>query len=176
VNRRARLLFVAVIGVVGCSGDESATRPANSAAPFASIVPNDSSLASSGVTATPATTATTCDAPTPIVQNEVQGISADASIYGLLLLNHQPPIHAGDEVKIAWRMTGTGELSVASTSPSAEPGVLTFGPEAHAGSSYERPGDEWGTGFMFGEPGCWQVHLERTSGVSGDVWFNVAAA
>jgi hypothetical protein len=92
-----------------------------------------------------------------------------------LFLTHRPPIRVGDEVKIVWRMTGKGELSVTSESPTGRPGVLTFGPEPHGGSSYSRPGDEWGTGFVFDEPGCWHIRLQRTSG-SGDVWFDVADA
>jgi hypothetical protein len=52
---------------------------------------------------------------------------------------------------------------------------LTFGPEAHAESSFHRPGDEWGTGFSFDSAGCWRIHLERSVG-SGDVWLAVAPA
>ncbi|MEY2443465.1 MAG: hypothetical protein QOE00_45 [Ilumatobacteraceae bacterium] len=128
-----------------------------------------------GVAATAAisTSTTICDLSTPIVDTEVQGLSVDASIYGLLFLTHRPPIRVGDEVKIVWRMTGIGNLLVTSMSPTGQPGVLTFGPEPHAGSSYTRPGDEWGTGFLFDAPGCWHIHLRRTA-VSGDVWFDVA--
>jgi hypothetical protein len=143
-------MYASVLLMAGCAGDRHAT------------------------SATPTSAATTCDSSTPIVNSEVKGVSADASIYGLLFLTHQPPIRAGEEVKIVWRMTGTGDLSVTSTSPSARPGVLTFGPEPHNGSTYTRPGDEWGTGFLFDERGCWHVHLERGA-VSGDVWFDVAA-
>ena len=77
-------------------------------------------------------------------------------------------------MKIVWRMTGEGDLSVTYESPEGVPAELTFGPEPHGGSSYHRPGDEWGTGFLFDEPGCWHIHFERTVG-SGDVWIDVAA-
>ena len=40
----------------------------------------------------------------------------------------------------------------------------------HSGSTYDRPGDEWGTGFLFDEPGCWHIHLQRTVR-AGDVWM-----
>ena len=51
--------------------------------------------------------------------------------------------------------------------------MLTFGPEPHGGSSYQRPGEEWGTGFSFDAAGCWRIHLERSVG-SGDVWLAIA--
>lgn len=104
---------------------------------------------------------------------EVQGIGRDATIYGLLFPTHPGPIRSGDELKIVWRMTGQGDLSVSYFAPDGRPGVLTFGPEPHGGSSYQRPGDEWGTGFSFDAAGCWRIHLERPVG-SGDVWIAIA--
>ena len=104
---------------------------------------------------------------------EVQGIGRDATIYGLLFPTHPGPIRSGDELKIVWRMTGQGDLSVSYFAPDGRPGVLTFGPEPHGGSSYQRPGDEWGTGFLFDAAGCWRIHLERPVG-SGDVWIAIA--
>jgi len=82
---------------------------------------------------------------------------------------------AGDELKIVWRMTGTGPLGVDVTGPNGVRQALVFGPEAHVGgSSYHRPGDEWGTGFRFTKPGCWHIHLSRRD-TSGDVWLDVKA-
>jgi hypothetical protein len=49
---------------------------------------------------------------------------------------------------------------------------LDFGPEAHATISYDRPGDEWGTGLRFGTRGCWHIHLARAD-TSADVWLDV---
>lgn len=113
-----------------------------------------------------------CDDATPIVDSEVVGVATDATIHGLAFPTGPLPIRTGDELKIVWRMTGQGELSVTYESPDGAPAVLTFGPVAHTGSSYDRPGDEWGTGFKFDEPGCWHIHLERTEGM-GDVWIEV---
>ncbi len=125
-------------------------------------------------TATADAAPTACTSPTPILSgDEVQGVATDASVYGLLFLTHSLPIRIGEELKIVWRMTGNGDLSVTSTSPSNQPGVLTFVPESHSGSNYTRPGEEWGTGFKFDEAGCWHVHLQRTIG-AGDVWIDIA--
>jgi hypothetical protein len=76
-------------------------------------------------------------------------------------------------LKIVWRMTGTGPLSVTFRAPDGERHRLTFGPEQHGASSWDRPGDEWGTGFKFTSAGCWHIHLARTD-ASGDVWLDVS--
>jgi hypothetical protein len=118
-----------------------------------------------------------CDDRTPISSAdgfpEVEAVATDATVYGLVFLSRPAPIVAGDDVRIVWRMTGAGEIAVTSESPSGRAGELTFGPEFHPSSTYDRPGMEWGTGFRFDEPGCWHIHLERDTG-SGDVWFDVA--
>jgi hypothetical protein len=150
---------------------------------------SDRSAATTTVRASTTVTAATTAAPetptsaddrgcdqTPIQTSgfpEVQGIGRDATIYGLLFLTHPGQVRAGEELKIVWRMTGQGDLTVSYFGPDGRPGVLTFGPEAHSGSSFQRPGDEWGTGFSFDAAGCWRIHLERSVG-SGDVWLAVA--
>jgi hypothetical protein len=82
------------------------------------------------------------------------------------------PLRSGTEVKIVFRMTGAGPLRVALTAPDGRDVPLAWGPEAHAGSSYTRPGDEWGTGYVFDAPGCWQLRLDRDTN-AGDVWLQV---
>jgi hypothetical protein len=94
---------------------------------------------------------------------------------GLLLCVLGPgsvPPRVGDELKIVWRMTGTGPLHVVVTAPDGTTKPLVFGPDAHGASSYDRPGDEWGTGFRFTSPGCWHLELTRTDN-AGDAWLEV---
>jgi hypothetical protein len=98
----------------------------------------------------------------------VRGSARDATLWGLVFA--RVPLPVGEEVKIVWRMTGSGPLRVAATRSDGTPAGRTFGPEAHAGSNWKRPGQEWGTGFVFPEAGCWDLHLARASG-SGDVWL-----
>jgi len=50
-----------------------------------------------------------------------------------------------------------------------------WGPELHGSSSFHRPGDEWGTGFVFPSAGRWDLHLSREGGGFGDLWLMVAA-
>ncbi len=106
--------------------------------------------------------------------NEIHGTSVHGQLWGLALGPGHIPPRSGDELKIVWRMTGTGPLHVSVTAPNGRRQPLVFGPEAHAVSSYHRPGDEWGTGFRFSTPGCWHIKLTRNS-TSGDIWLNVRA-
>jgi hypothetical protein len=105
--------------------------------------------------------------------NELRGSSTNGELWGLVLGPGHVPPHLGDELKIVWRMTGSGPLRVAFAAPDGISRPLVFGPEAHAaGSSYHRPGDEWGTGFRFDASGCWHIHLARND-TTGDVWLDV---
>jgi hypothetical protein len=129
----------------------------------------------SGAAAPPTTRCTTPSTfGTSGRSNEVHGTSVRGQLWGLALGPGHIPPRSGDELKIVWRMTGTGPLHVTVTSPNGRRQPLVFGPEAHAVSSYHRPGDEWGTGFRFSAPGCWHIRLTRNA-TSGDVWLNVRA-
>jgi hypothetical protein len=99
-------------------------------------------------------------------------MSANGQVWGLALGPGRVPPRAGDELKIVWRMTGSGPLHVVFTAPGGRRRPLVFGPEAHARSTYRRPGDEWGTGFRFGVRGCWHIHLTRNN-TAGEVWLDV---
>lgn len=173
----AASLSLALLSAPGCSTSAAKTQTAGTTVTSTATAAIATAAHPSEATAAPATadaTPTACTTPTPIFNgDEVQGVATDASVYGLLFLTHSPPIRNGEELKIVWRMTGNGDLSVTSTSPSNRPGVLTFGPELHSSSNFNRPGEEWGTGFKFDEAGCWHIHLQRTVG-AGDVWIDIA--
>ncbi|TDD34189.1 hypothetical protein E1286_41130 [Nonomuraea terrae] len=103
---------------------------------------------------------------------EVRGTSRDAELWALLFVK-EAPLSRGQEVKIVWRMTGEGPLTIKATLPDGTTAKRTWGPEEHAGSTWERPGQEWGTGFVFPKRGCWKIELTRTQG-KGHVWLAVA--
>ena len=65
------------------------------------------------------------------------------------------------EIKIAWRVTGSGDFAIEATGPDGLVIAPDSGPDLHSGSSWGRPGDEWGTGWTFPEPGCWTFRLQR---------------
>jgi hypothetical protein len=71
------------------------------------------------------------------------------------------------------RMTGGGQLSVHLIRPDGSEQPLAWGPDPHGGSSFDRPGDEWGIGFSPDEAGCWQIAFERGGADRADFWFDV---
>jgi hypothetical protein len=75
----------------------------------------------------------------------------------------------GTPFKIVWHMTGSGPLRLAATSPSGTTTGPASGPHEQ-GSNWNRPGDEWGSSFVFAEPGCWQIRASRDSS-SADLWI-----
>ncbi len=74
---------------------------------------------------------------------------------------------AQQDLKIVWRITGTGSpFTIKAQHTDGTIVKPIWGPEYHGGSSWQRPGDEWGTGFNFPKPGCWTltVTLGKTIG------------
>jgi hypothetical protein len=78
-----------------------------------------------------------------------------------LVMNRSIPPKVGDQIKIVWRITGTGQLSLSSHGPGGRRGTLLFGPELHTSSNFTAPGAEWGSGFQFGAAGCWRIAVRR---------------
>jgi len=107
---------------------------------------------------------------------ELQGTPAESgtSLYGLAFVKAGTALPIGESVKVVWRMTGTGDLTVSMRRPDGTRKRLDWGPEAHGGSTYHRPGDEWGTGFTLDRPGCWELRFSRGSS-HASVWIDAAA-
>jgi len=84
-----------------------------------------------------------------------------------------PPARVHAELKIVWRITGSGSFRIEAIGSEGRIVGPVWGPEAHGGSTWHRPGEEWGTGWRFPTPGCWQLHAWRDD-VSGDIWLRVA--
>ena len=101
---------------------------------------------------------------------EMQGTATGVELWALFFA--AMPIHPKQEIKIVWKMTGSGSLHLSTHGPHGMTAQLTFGPEEHGGSNWNRPGDEWGSGLIFPVPGCWDVHTTRGS-TSGDIWLIV---
>jgi hypothetical protein len=92
----------------------------------------------------------------------------------MFLPQRSPLVRRGDEVKIVWKMTGDGDIHLSATGPDGRRRRLSWGPEGHGGSSYQRPGQEWGAGYRFDRPGCWQLRAVRGT-ASADVWIRVGS-
>ncbi|MEU7830421.1 MULTISPECIES: hypothetical protein [unclassified Nonomuraea] len=176
-----RMTIGAVLVVVaGCATSGPATQaqpPSATMAPAATGgtgTPTGDETPAVSQKPTPATTRVACHG-TPLITHpdgfpEVRGVSRDAEVWGLLFA--PVPFKRGKEVKIVWRMTGEGPLKVTAALPDGTRAKPTFGPEQHTGSNWQRPGEEWGTGFVFPKAGCYRVDLTRTRG-SGHLWLPV---
>jgi hypothetical protein len=135
-----------------------------------------------GTAAAPTTTATAtpiawhgCRPPSPAAPwakgtglIEVHGTATPGvSLWALVF--ERVPVPVGQQVKIVWRMTGSGAFTVAGRDARGL-ARLADGPGRHDSSTWDRPGEEWGTVWVFPRPGCW--HLRATRGTtSGDLWL-----
>jgi hypothetical protein len=82
------------------------------------------------------------------------------------------PLPTGTDVKVVWRMTGSGPFAFTSADTAGRTASLDWGPTGHGSSDWNHPGDEVGTGFTFPNAGCWNIHVAR-SDVAGDLWLEV---
>jgi hypothetical protein len=86
---------------------------------------------------------------------EIQGrMKSDGELWALLFFE---TAHINEDEKIVWRITGTGEEFHAQAQNEDGTIIKPIWTEYHGGSNWQRPGQEWGTGFNFPEPGCWKV-------------------
>ncbi len=103
---------------------------------------------------------------------EVQGTGRGVILWGLLFFARA---QVGKQEKIVWRMTGSGPIiRLTAIGPGGGRHRLAWGPEPHGSSTWNRPGQEWGAGYQFSRPGCWDLHAVRGK-ATADVWLNVAA-
>jgi hypothetical protein len=103
---------------------------------------------------------------------EVGMDSRRGSVWALFFASIPPP--ARQDVKVVWRMTGSGDFQFRAIDAAGAGISPVWGPELHGGSSWHHPGDEVGTGFNFTHAGCWDLHVERTD-TSADLWLEVAS-
>jgi hypothetical protein len=102
--------------------------------------------------------------PSPIQKSknsfpEIQGtMKSEGEMWALLFFE---TAHTNEDEKIVWRITGEGDEF--HTQAQSEDGTLRtpVWAEYHGGSNWQRPGQEWGTGFNFPEPGCWKITVTR---------------
>ncbi|WP_319462743.1 hypothetical protein [Micromonospora sp. RTP1Z1] len=97
---------------------------------------------------------------------EVEGDgSRDASLWALLFVDDNG-LQAGREEKIVFRMTGRGALSIQAAGPGGTVEPTWLEEHGPGGSNWQRPGDEWGTGWIFPAAGCWTVTATRAGGAT----------
>lgn len=98
---------------------------------------------------------------------EAQGQSADLTVWALFF----HPLEAHTDIKVVWRVTGAGALQVRGYHPAGATAIPDRVRD-HLGSTWQKPGDEWGTFFNFPAAGCWDLHVTRGPS-SGDLWVEV---
>ena len=111
---------------------------------------------------------------------EAEGWASEGEIWALIF---QPDadIEVDSPVKIVWKMTGgSGDLRLSAEHADGTRVQPTWGPTAHGPSSWQRPGQEWGSEFVFPKAGCWRITAARFlndpgKAVTGEVDVEVAA-
>jgi hypothetical protein len=118
-------------------------------------------------TPAPAPLAATCPASATLPPEaglaQRRGVGSSAELNALFFQDVNG-IRVDTEAKIVWRMTGSGTLGIEATGPGGQRIRPIWGPEVHDGSSWEQPGDEWGTGWKFPTAGCWKFTARRAVG------------
>ncbi|HEV7980251.1 hypothetical protein [Amycolatopsis sp.] len=102
-----------------------------------------------------------CDHPPAPESTGIQGEASSGSVVAWVMADKSHGLPVGETLKIVWRMTGAGDARFSATGPGSATVAPAWGPEPHGGSTFQYPGDEWGTGFAFPAPGCWTIHVTR---------------
>jgi hypothetical protein len=158
-----------LVSVVASCSNGSATAHLSKRAPVSSGQPRAARLLG----------APGCHPASPVITSalvgpQVEGTGRGASLWGLLMFRHSLPARVGDQEKIVWRMTGLGSLRLEAIGPGGELHRPAWGPDPHGGSNWDKPGDEWGAGYVFTVPGCWDLHAVRGR-ATADVWLRVVS-
>jgi hypothetical protein len=114
---------------------------------------------------------------TGLAQSEVFGTAVGAQLWALGATAPGGDSAAldnviGEQKKIIFRMTSGVPRDFYAIAPDGNRVPPVWGPDPHIGSNWNRPGSEWGAGFVFTQPGCWQIHA-GSSPAQGDVWLSI---
>ncbi len=102
---------------------------------------------------------------------EVQGISRNAQLW---VLTSKLPLHPGPS-KFVWRMTGeSNKFVIVALNDRGMHAVVSQGPQHHESSTWDRPGEEWGSVLDLPTGGCWRFHTQRGT-ATGDVYLDVSS-
>jgi hypothetical protein len=92
-----------------------------------------------------------------------------------------PPV-AGEAITVLWRAEGfvPRELGIRGADDAGHRLAVEFGPSPvlpqlrGGGLAWPRPGREWGTRFLFPQPGCWRVEVDAGE-AGGELTLQVGA-
>ena len=143
-----RQLFVLIVILVLLTACTSATE-------VPATVPATETPTSVPPTSTPVSCQPSEILDTQVAFGEIQGdMQSEGELWALLFFK---TAWTKADQKIVWRITGeVGEFEAQAQS---EDGTVIepVWEQYHEGSTWERPGLEWGTGFNFPTPGCWTI-------------------
>jgi hypothetical protein len=91
----------------------------------------------------------------------------------VMLFPTQPELTASKELKIVFRLTGDMDVTVRAVGPGDRVITPAWGPEWHGGSNFNAPGNEFGAGWQFTAPGCWDIQVTNRAGTA-DLVLRVA--
>ncbi len=121
------------------------------------------------------------DRTAPFAQSEIFGTGVGAQLW-VLAGSTGPSLSddatatldgvVGKQEKIIFRMTSGVPTTFYAVAPDGTRVPPAWGPDPHASSNWNRPGAEWGAGFVFTEPGCWQIHAASPP-ADGDLWLSI---
>jgi len=107
---------------------------------------------------------------TQVAFGEIQGdMQSNGTLWALLFFK---AVYVDAEAKIVWRITGEGGEFEAQAQSEDGTIIQPIWKQYHESSTWERPGQEWGTGFNFPASGCWRITItygETTGTISLDV-------
>lgn len=174
MKRYAVLLSGLVLALTACTSGGHSPRATHSPSPSAPTTFTGSNTGLGGGLGRPG-----CKPATPLDRGagfpEVEGTSDHLHMWGLIMVDgSDDPIRVNEQVKIVWRITGSGALTLTTTDPGGTAHPLQWGPDQHLSSEYHRPGQEWGAGYLFDEPGCWALGATRGT-ASAVVWLDIAS-
>jgi len=90
---------------------------------------------------------------------EIQGdMKSEGELWALLFFE---TARVNEDAKIVWRITGESDEFQAQARNKEGNVIAPSWIEYHGGSNWQRPGQEWGTGFNFPTPGCWTITVSR---------------
>ena len=102
------------------------------------------------------------------VSGDVRSDGQDIEVWALFFANWglapNGPVFApaGQEIKVVWRATGEGDVSFRALGPDGSSVKPIWGPDGPRSSNWDtHPGEEWGTGWVFPDAGCWSLELRR---------------
>ncbi|WP_446216850.1 hypothetical protein [Micromonospora sp. IBHARD004] len=156
--RRSVLVLAALAALAGCErGGQPAGKPSGAG-------PKSLATSSAG-TAAPAPS---CP-PDNRYGSGLAEVEGTPGVFWALLFIAGGELRAGERTKVAFRMTGAGDLTLHAEGPE---GATTEPMEVighSGGSTWQRPGDEWGSQWTFPTAGCWTIRADRTDGTRGAV-------